>query len=316
MHGEIRHNWKSEEVEDLYSRPLLDLIHQAREIHCRYHDPSSVQRCTLLSIKTGGCPEDCAYCPQSSRYETGVEPEGLMPLEKVLEAARRARAAGASRFCMGAAWRDVREGPEFERVLEMVSGVAQEGMEVCVTLGMLTPRQALRLKQAGLTAYNHNLDTSPAYYPRIISTRTYEERLATLKNVHEADISVCCGGIVGMGESRRDRCDLLCVLANLEPHPESVPVNLLVRAPGTPLEGAADLDPFELVRTVATARLLMPKARVRMSAGRTSLSRETQALCFMAGANSIFFGDQLLTTPNPEIEADLDLLASLGLRTS
>ncbi|MEE8537628.1 MAG: biotin synthase BioB [Acidobacteriota bacterium] len=316
MPGDIRHDWKFEEVESLYNRPFLDLIHQAREIHCQYHDASAVQRCTLLSIKTGGCPEDCAYCPQSSHYDTGVVREGLMPLDKVLGAARRARAAGASRFCMGAAWRDVREGPDFDRVLEMVSGVAQEGMEVCVTLGMLTARQAFRLKQAGLTAYNHNLDTSPAYYPKIISTRTYEERLATLKNVSEAGISVCCGGIVGMGESRQDRCDLLRVLANLEPHPESVPVNLLVRAPGTPLEATADLDPFEFVRTVATARLLMPRARVRMSAGRTSLSRETQALCFMAGANSIFFGDQLLTTPNPEIEADLDLLASLGLRTS
>ncbi len=316
MPGNMRHDWKSEEVESLYNRPLLDLVHQAREIHCQYHDPGSVQRCTLLSIKTGGCPEDCAYCPQSSHYETGVEREGLMPLESVLAAARRARTAGASRFCMGAAWRDVREGPEFERVLEMVTGVAQEGMEVCVTLGMLTAGQASRLKQAGLTAYNHNLDTSPAYYPRIISTRTYDERLATLKNVHEAGISVCCGGIVGMGESHQDRCDLLRVLANLEPHPESVPVNLLVRAPGTPLEAVADLDPFELVRTVATARLLMPKSRVRLSAGRTSLSREAQALCFMAGANSIFFGDQLLTTPNPEIKADLDLLATLGLRTS
>jgi len=275
-----------------------------------------VQRCTLLSIKTGGCPEDCGYCPQSARHDTGLPAEELLDVETVLDAARRAKEAGASRFCMGAAWRDARPGDAFESVLAMVRGVSELGMEACVTLGMLSDEQARRLKLAGLTAYNHNLDTSPEYYTKIITTRAYEERLATLQRVQRAGISVCCGGIVGMGESRRDRCELLRVLSCLTPHPESVPVNLLVRAPGTPLAAAPDLDPFELVRSVATARLLMPASRVRLSAGRTALSREAQALCFLAGANSIFFGDTLLTTPNPEVDADLALLGDLGLRAT
>lgn len=316
MPSELRHDWTVEEVEALYERPLLELVHDARTVHRCWHDPFAIQRCTLLSIKTGGCPEDCAYCPQSARYETGVARQDLMSVAEVLDAARRARAEGASRFCMGAAWRDAKDGEAFERVLEMVRGVAAEGLEVCVTLGMLTESQARRLKEAGLTAYNHNLDTSPEYYPEIITTRTYRDRLATLRRVQTSGIAVCCGGIVGMGESRRDRCGLLRVLARLDPHPESVPVNLLVRAAGTPLAKVPELDVFELVRTIATARLLMPGSRVRLSAGRTSLSRETQALCFLAGANSIFFGGRLLTTPNPDVEADRALLADLGLEIS
>lgn len=313
MEPEIRHDWSLEEVEALYALPLLDLVHEARRAHLRHHDPHSIQRCTLLSIKTGGCPEDCAYCPQSARYPTGVERRDLMDVEEVVAWARRARAEGASRFCMGAAWREAREGEAFERVLDMVRGVAATGMEVCVTLGMLTIGQARRLKEAGLTAYNHNLDTSPEYYPKIITTRVYQDRLDTLRRVREAGLQVCCGGIVGMGESRQDRCALLRVLASFDPHPESVPVNLLVRAPGTPLEGSPDPEVFELVRTIATARLIMPASRVRLSAGRASLSREAQALCFLAGANSIFLGERLLTTPNPDVESDRALLSDLGL---
>jgi biotin synthase len=275
-----------------------------------------VQACTLLSVKTGGCPEDCAYCPQSARYPTGLERESLLEVDEVLEGARRAKAAGASRFCMGAAWRDAPKGPAFERVLEMVRGVAAEGLEVCVTLGMLDEEQARRLKDAGLTAYNHNLDTSEEYYDRIVTTRTYGDRLSTLARVRDAGITVCCGGIVGMGETSRGRCALLATLAGFDPHPESVPVNLLVRVPGTPLADAPDLDAFELVRTVATARILMPRSRVRLSAGRTSLAREAQALCFLAGANSIFLGERLLTTPNPTPDEDAALLRDLGLRTT
>ena len=311
-----RHDWSYDEVEAIYTQPLLELVHEAQRVHRLRHDPRAVQRCTLLSIKTGGCPEDCGYCPQSAHHDAGVPAEELLDVDAVLHAARRAKEAGASRFCMGAAWRDARPGAPFESVLAMVRGVTDLGMEACVTLGMLTDEQARRLKEAGLTAYNHNLDTSPEYYTKIITTRAYEERLATLRRVQQAGISVCSGGIVGMGESRRDRCELLRVLAGLTPHPGSVPVNLLVRAPGTPLAAAPDLDPFELVRSVATARLLMPASRVRLSAGRASLSREAQALCFLAGANSIFFGDKLLTTPNPEVDADLALLGDLGLRTT
>jgi len=273
-----------------------------------------VQRCTLLSIKTGGCPEDCGYCPQSAHYDTGVAREGLMDETAVLAAARAARDAGSTRFCMGAAWREAKDGEAFDRVLGMVEGVARLGMEVCVTLGMLTDEQARRLKSAGLHAYNHNLDTSPEYYGEIITTRTYEERLLTLGRVQEAGISVCCGGIVGMGESARDRCALLAQLGRLRPHPESLPVNLLVRAPGTPLATAPDLDPLELVRTVASARLVAPRARVRLSAGRLGLTDEAQALCFLAGANSIFAGDTLLTTPNPSRDEDEALMGRLGLR--
>jgi biotin synthase len=314
MHLEPRHDWTTELVEDLYHLPLTELLFQAQATHRRYHDPETVQRCTLLSIKTGGCPEDCAYCPQSARYDTGVGREQMMQPEAVLAAARQARDNGSTRFCMGAAWREVHDGPAFDAVLSMVEQVAALGMEVCTTLGMLTGGQARRLKSAGLTAYNHNLDTSPEFYPKIITTRTYQDRLDTLQRVQDAGISVCCGGIVGMGESARDRCAMLAELGRLTPHPESLPVNLLVRTPGTPLEGAEDLDPIELVRTVAAARLVAPLARVRLSAGRLALTAEAQALCFMAGANSIFSGEKLLTSPNPSVDDDRQLMERLGLR--
>jgi biotin synthase len=310
----VRHDWTTDEVEELYRLPLTELLFRAQTVHRRHHDPAKVQRCTLLSIKTGGCPEDCGYCPQSAHYATGVERQDLLELPAVMEAARAARQDGSTRFCMGAAWREVKDGKGFDRVLEMVRGVAALDMEVCTTLGMLTRDQAGRLKEAGLTAYNHNLDTSPEFYGEIITTRTYQDRLDTLAHVQEAGISVCCGGIVGMGESSRDRCALLAQLGRLEPHPESLPINLLVRIPGTPLADAPDLDPLELVRTVATARLVAPKARVRLSAGRLSLSPESQALCFLAGANSIFAGERLLTSPNPSLDEDERLMARLGLR--
>jgi biotin synthase len=311
---DIRHDWTTDEVEALYALPLTELLFRAQALHRQYHDPTYVQRCTLLSIKTGGCPEDCGYCPQSAHYDTGVKREGLLDREHVLAAAREARDHGSTRFCMGAAWREVREGAPFDRVLGMVEDVAALGLEVCTTLGMLTGDQARRLKAAGLTAYNHNLDTSPEFYPQIITTRTYQERLDTLAHVQEAGLSVCCGGIVGMGESSRDRCALLAQLGRLDPHPESLPVNLLVRTPGTPLEQAEDLDSFELVRTVACARLVAPRARVRLSAGRLSLTDEAQALCLLAGANSIFSGEKLLTSPNPAVDTDERLLSRLGLR--
>jgi biotin synthase len=311
---DVRHDWTTEAVAELYALPLTELVFRAQSVHRRYHDPARVQRCTLLSIKTGGCPEDCGYCPQSAHYKTDVERQELLPAEDVLAAARAAREAGSTRFCMGAAWREARDGQAFERVLEMVRGVSALGLEVCTTLGMLTAEQARRLKQAGLTAYNHNLDTSPEFYGEIISTRGYAERLDTLRHVADAGLSVCCGGIVGLGESRRDRCALLAQLGRLDPHPESLPVNLLVRVPGTPLADAPDLDPLELVRSVACARLVCPRARVRLSAGRLSLSDEAQALCFLAGANSIFSGERLLTSPNPGVDADERLVNRLGLR--
>jgi len=301
-------------VEALYGLPLTELLFRAQTVHRRHHDPAEVQRCTLLSIKTGGCPEDCGYCPQSAHYPTGVARQELMDKDAVLAAARHAKDAGSTRFCMGAAWREAKDGHGFDRVLEMVEGVAELGMEVCTTLGMLTADQARRLKQAGLTAYNHNLDTSPEFYPQIIKTRTYQDRLDTLAHVADAGLAACCGGIVGMGESSRDRCALLAQLGRLRPHPESLPVNLLVRTPGTPLESAPDLDPLELVRTVACARLVAPKARVRLSAGRLALSPEAQALCFLAGANSIFSGEKLLTSPNPGVDEDAALISRLGLR--
>jgi len=301
-------------VEALYGLPLTELLFRAQTVHRRHHDPAVVQRCTLLSIKTGGCPEDCGYCPQSAHYPTGVARQELMDKDAVLSAARDAKEAGSTRFCMGAAWREAKDGHGFDRVLEMVEGVAELGMEVCTTLGMLTADQARRLKQAGLTAYNHNLDTSAEFYPQIIKTRTYQDRLDTLAHVADAGIAACCGGIVGMGESSRDRCALLAQLGRLRPHPESLPVNLLVRTPGTPLEGAPDLDPLELARTVACARLVAPKARVRLSAGRLALSAEAQALCFLAGANSIFSGEKLLTSPNPGVDEDAALISRLGLR--
>jgi len=301
-------------VRAIHDLPLPELILRAQTVHREHHPSGEVQLCSLLSVKTGGCPEDCAYCPQSSKYDTGVDPERMMKPAEVLEAAAKAKAAGATRFCMGAAWREVKEGPAFDSVLEMVRGVREMGMEACCTLGMLDENQAQRLAEAGLSAYNHNLDTSKTFYGEIISTRVYEDRLRTLGNVRRAGITVCSGGIIGMGESLDDRCGMLMTLANLDPQPESVPVNALVAAPGTPLADRPPVDPIELVRMIATARILMPKSRVRLSAGRLALSREAQVLCFLAGANSIFYGEKLLTTGNPDVEADRALLRDAGLR--
>ncbi len=312
----IRHDWTAAEVKEIYELPFPELIFAAQGIHRRFHDPTEVQQCTLLSIKTGGCPEDCAYCPQSAHYDTGVTREGLWDVDRVLEQARRARENGSTRFCMGAAWRSLPEGEQFDRVLEMVRGVRELGMEACCTLGMLTRDQAVRLKEAGLTAYNHNLDTGPEFYREIISTRTYEDRLETLEYIREAGITVCSGGILGMGERVEDRLDMLRVLANLDPHPESVPINALIRIAGTPLAQEDRVDPIEFTRTVATARILMPRSRVRLSAGRTEMSIETQALCFIAGANSIFTGDKLLTAPNPGRESDTAMFERLGMKTT
>jgi biotin synthase len=309
-----RHDWTLEEIEAIYTTPLLELIFQAQLVHREHHRPDEVQGCMLLSIKTGGCPEDCAYCPQSAHYHTGLAREELLSVGETLAAARSARDNGATRFCMGAAWRDVPQDARFERVLEMVRGVRALGMEACCTLGMLTGEQAEALAQAGLTAYNHNLDTSPEFYGEIIHTRTYRERLDTLGRVRQAGITVCSGGIIGMGEDRAARCGLLQQLSSLNPHPESVPVNMLVRVAGTPLADQPPVDPFELVRTIAAARILMPRAKVRLSAGRLSLSEEAQALCFLAGANSVFLGDKLLTTPNPAQDADTRLFERLGMR--
>jgi biotin synthase len=305
-----------EEVREIYNTRLVDLLFRAQTIHRQNFDCGEVQLCQLLSIKTGGCPEDCAYCPQSAHYETGVARHDLLSIDRVLHAAQAARDQGVSRFCMGAAWREVSDGPEFDAVLEMVRGVASLGLEVCCTLGMLTESQAVRLAEAGLYAYNHNLDTSPEYYGQIITTRTYEDRLRTLENVRKAGVTVCCGGIIGMGESDEDRIGLLQQLGSLEPQPESVPINMLVRVPGTPLAENDTPDPMIFVRTIATARILMPKSRVRLSAGRRSLSREVVTLCFMAGANSIFVGDKLLTTPNPSRDEDEALLEELDLKPS
>jgi biotin synthase len=298
----------------LYNRRLLDLVFDAHAMHRQYFEPGEVQLCQLLSIKTGGCPEDCAYCPQSAHYETAVGREDLLSLDRVVQTAREARDQGVTRFCMGAAWRQVSDGPEFESVLDMVRGVSSLGLEVCCTLGMLNESQAQRLADAGLHAYNHNLDTSPEFYEEIITTRKYEERLRTLEHVRKAGITVCCGGIIGMGESDADRVGLLHQLATLTPHPESVPINMLVRVAGTPLGDTEAIDSLVLVRTIASARLLMPSSRVRLSAGRRSLTREAAALCFMAGANSIFVGDKLLTTPNPGRDEDELLLQDLDLR--
>ena len=304
------------EVRALYDRPLFALVDEARAVHRAHHADSEVQLCTLLSVKTGGCPEDCAYCPQSSHYETDVGPEKMLDVDEVLAAAQRARAAGSTRFCMGAAWREVKDGPAFDRVLTMVRGVKDLGMEACVTLGMLSESQAARLKEAGLDAYNHNVDTSRDNYRSIISTRTFDDRLRTLERVRAAGITVCSGGIIGMGESVDDRCEMLRTLANLDPQPESVPINALVRVAGTPLEHLPPVDPLDLVRMVAIARILMPRARVRLSAGRTELSREAQLLAMYAGANSIFYGDKLLTTPNPAGDEDVALLRDAGLRAA
>ncbi len=309
-----RAGWTLEQVEALYHQPLLQLVEQAHAVHAQAHPEGEVQLCQLLSIKTGGCPEDCAYCPQSAHYETGVEAGRLLELETVRAAAARAKAAGSTRFCMGAAWRQVKPGPEFERVLAMVRTVAAMDLEVCCTLGMLNAGQAEQLAAAGLTAYNHNLDTSPEFYGAIISTRRYDDRLRTLAHVRAAGITVCCGGILGMGESERDRLRLLQTLANLDPPPESVPINALVAVAGTPLAEQPPLEAFAMVRAIATARILMPASKVRLSAGRLALSPEAQALCFYAGANSVFTGEKLLTTPNPDADSDRALLATLGLK--
>jgi biotin synthase len=313
--ADIRHDWTTEEIENLLQTPLLDLVYQAQTIHRRHQD-DTVQLASLLSIKTGGCPEDCGYCPQSAHYSkaTGTPKQDLMDVGDVLAKARIAREAGASRFCMGAAWRDVRDGQDFDNVVEMVRGVRNMGMEACVTLGMLKPHQAQRLAEAGLTAYNHNLDTSPEFYNQIITTRDYNDRLETISHVRDAGITVCCGGIIGMGEKTHDRASMLQVLANMTPHPESVPINALVAVKGTPLEKQQPIDPLDLVRMCAASRITMPKARVRLSAGRSTLTREAQALCFMAGANSIFYGEKLLTTANNDAADDRAMIEALGLK--
>jgi len=313
FNGGIRHDWSVDEIGGVYSLPFPELLFRSQAVHQAHHDPLLVQGCALLSVKTGGCPEDCAYCPQSARYQTDLTRTSLMDVDDVLAAAEQAAAAGATRFCMGAAWRSAPGGVQFEQVLTMVRGVRALGVEACCTLGMLTADQAEALAAAGLTAYNHNLDTSPEFYGRIITTRTYEDRLQTLTFVRRAGITVCCGGIIGMGETLHDRFGLLQQLAHQRPHPESVPINVLVRVQGTPLADAAPLDPLELVRTIATARILMPGSIVRLSAGRLSLSDEAQALCFLAGASSIFIGDRLLTTANPDTDRDKHLLDRLGM---
>ncbi|OQP63640.1 biotin synthase BioB [Niastella populi] len=309
----IRNDWTIEEIQEIYNSPLLELVFRAASTHRQYNNTGEVQVCTLLSIKTGGCSEDCAYCPQAARYNTGVNVHPLMKQEQVMEYAAKAKAAGSTRFCMGAAWREVRDNRDFDRVIEMVKGVNELGMEVCCTLGMLTDTQAQKLADAGLYAYNHNLDTSKEYYKEIISTRTYDDRLETLDNVRKAGISVCCGGIVGLGETHADRIKMLHTLCTMPEHPESVPINALVAVEGTPLESNQKVDVWDMVKMIATARILMPKAMVRLSAGRATMSVSDQALCFMAGANSIFTGEKLLTTPNPSFDEDKAMFDLLGL---
>lgn len=309
----IRNNWTREEIQKIYELPLLELVYQAASVHRKYNNTAEVQVCTLLSVKTGGCSEDCSYCPQAARYHTDIKVHALLQTDEVLEYAHKARQAGSTRFCMGAAWREIRDNRDFDRVLDMVKGVNAMGMEVCCTLGMLTESQAVKLADAGLYAYNHNLDTSPEYYDEIITTRTYEDRLNTLGNVRKAGISVCCGGIIGLGETHTDRINMLLTLATLPEHPESVPINALVRIKGTPLENNTKTDIWDMVRMIATARILMPKSMVRLSAGRAEMSVPEQAFCFMAGANSIFAGEKLLTTPNPSFEEDNAMFGLLGL---
>lgn len=308
-----RYDWTPEEVNSVYNLKFPDLIYRAQTIHRENFPQHEVQRSTLLSIKTGACPEDCKYCPQSAHYQTGVDRHKLLPLNVVLEKAAAAKAEGSTRFCMGAAWREVKEGEDFDRVLEMVRGVSDLGMQVCCTLGMLNEEQAIALREAGCYAYNHNLDTSPEYYGEIISTRTYKDRLDTIKNVRKAGMTVCCGGIVGMGEAVEDRLELLRQLAIQNPHPESVPINMLVRVKGTPLEDQGEVDPLDFVRLIATARIMMPQSFVRLSAGRMEMSKETQALAIVAGANSVFAGEKLLTTPNPGSDSDTEMITELGL---
>jgi biotin synthase len=309
----LRNDWTIDEINDIYHLPLLELVHRAATVHRQFNDTGEVQVCTLLSIKTGGCSEDCAYCPQAARYNTGVNVQALMKKEEVLEYAQKAKDAGSTRFCMGAAWREVRDNRDFDRVLDMVKGVNEMGMEVCCTLGMLTESQAEKLAQAGLYAYNHNLDTSSEYYGEIISTRTYNDRLKTLDNVRKAGVTVCCGGIIGLGEKHDDRIKMLHTLATLPEHPESVPINALVAIEGTPLADQPRVDVWDMVRMIATARILMPATMVRLSAGRAQMSVAEQAFCFMAGANSIFAGEKLLTTPNPSFDDDMKMFDMLGL---
>ena len=313
MLADLRTDWRLDEIRSLFDLPFPDLLFRAQSLHRKYFDPAEVQVSTLMSIKTGGCPEDCAYCPQSSHYDTGVDGEHLAPLEAVLSAARQAKASGATRFCMGAAFRSPKPR-HLERIAEMIRGVSALGLETCATLGMLDADQARQLRAAGLDYYNHNLDTSESFYPNIITTRTYRERLDTLQVVRDAGLNVCCGGILGMGESREDWAEMLHTLATQPEHPGSVPINQLVRVPGTPLENVPDVDPLDFVRVIAVARILMPASHLRLSAGRTEMDESMQALCFLAGANSIFYGEKLLTTPNPETNTDLELLRRLGMR--
>jgi len=308
-----RHDWTKEEIIALYNKPLMDLLYEAASVHRVHHDPNVVQVSTLLSIKTGGCPEDCGYCPQAARYHTDIEGNDLMSVQQVKAQALRAKSGGSSRVCMGAAWRNVKDGPEFDQVLEMVRTINKLDMEVCCTLGMLTENQAKRLAEAGLYAYNHNLDTSEEYYKEVISTRGYEDRLKTIDNVRKTNVTVCSGGIIGMGESIEDRAGMVVALASLNPQPESVPINALVAVEGTPMEDEKPVEIWEMIRMVATTRIVMPETQVRLSAGRTQMSREGQAMCFFAGANSIFAGDKLLTTPNPDVNEDMKMFEMLGM---
>ncbi len=311
--NDIRHDWTKEEILAIYNKPMMELLYEAATAHRKYHDPNVVQVSTLLSIKTGGCPEDCGYCPQAARYHTDIEGNDLMSVQHVKAQALRAKASGSSRVCMGAAWRNVKDGEEFDQVLEMVRTINKLDMEVCCTLGMLTENQAQRLAEAGLYAYNHNLDTSEEYYKEVISTRGYEDRLKTIDNVRKTNVTVCSGGIIGMGEKVEDRAGMLVALATLDPQPESVPINALVAVDGTPMEDEKPVEIWEMIRMVATTRIVMPFTQVRLSAGRTQMSREGQALCFFAGANSIFAGDKLLTTPNPDVNEDMKMFEMLGL---
>lgn len=309
----MRHDWTREEIMEIYNTPLMELLYRAATVHREHHDPNTIQVSTLLSIKTGGCPEDCGYCPQAARYHTDIEGNDLMTVQHVKAQALRAKASGSSRVCMGAAWRNVKDGPEFDQVLEMVRTINKLDMEVCCTLGMVTENQAKRLAEAGLYAYNHNLDTSEDYYKDVISTRAYQDRLDTISNVRKTNVTVCSGGIIGMGENLEDRAGMLVALATLDPQPESVPINALVAVEGTPMEDIEPISIWEMIRMVATTRIVMPKTQVRLSAGRTEMSREGQAMCFFAGANSIFAGDKLLTTPNPDVNEDMDMFKLLGL---
>ena len=309
---ELKHDWQVKEVEELFNLPFNDLVFKAAQVHRKYHDPNKVQISTLLSIKTGSCPENCKYCPQSAHYNTGLEKESLMEMDKILDAAKNAKKAGASRFCMGAAWRSLHDR-DVEKICDIVDEVKKTGLETCMTLGMLTKNQSDKLKDAGLDYYNHNIDSSEDFYSEIISTRNFDDRIKTLKNVRESGLNVCSGGIVGMGEKETDRAKMLIVLANLPKHPQSVPINMLVKVKGTPMENVEDLDEFDFVRTIAVARIMMPKAAVRLSAGRENMSDQTQALCFLSGANSIFYGENLLTTTNPDAKKDQELFSRLGI---